>query len=74
MSFSSSKNINNDIFEYDCDQSYTIDGGLNCPFNGTYHGWCSEAEFEQYAESVYDSEGCGDSIPKEKVVVISTEP
>ena len=41
-----------------CDQSYTINGGFGCPYNGTTHGWCSAQEFQAYANNVYALEEC----------------
>ncbi len=42
-----------------CNQSYTIDGGPNCSYNGTTSGWCSESEFNEYANNIYSLEECG---------------
>lgn len=60
LSFTSSENLNNDNFEEYCNESYTINGGPGCQFNGSYDGWCSEAEFNDFANSVYGSNGCSD--------------
>lgn len=42
-----------------CNQSYTINGGAGCSYNGTTHGWCSRAEFDEYANNIYSLEECG---------------
>ena len=41
-----------------CNQTYVINGGANCPYNGATTGWCSEAEFNEYADNVYSLEEC----------------
>lgn len=58
LSFTSSENMKNDNFEDYCNQTYYIDGGPGCIYNGPYHGWCSEAEFDDFANSVYSTDGC----------------
>lgn len=45
-----------------CDQSYTIDGGPGCVYNGTYDGWCSQSEFNEFADDVYASSGCNEGL------------
>ncbi|MBU2920277.1 hypothetical protein KO504_02910 [Winogradskyella psychrotolerans] len=67
LSFTSSDDLNNDNYEEYCNQSYVIDGGPGCIFNGPSYGWCSEAEFEEYAQSVYESEGCEAPVKKKNV-------
>ncbi|MEH1008287.1 hypothetical protein VDP25_11120 [Winogradskyella sp. ECml5-4] len=63
----SSDDLNNDNYEEYCNQSYTINGGPGCPFNGAYHGWCSEAEFDEFAQSVYDFALCEAPVKKKNV-------
>ncbi len=56
-SFNSDDKESNDVDR--CNQSFTIDGGSGCNYNGTTHGWCSQAEFDEYANNVYSLEECG---------------
>ena len=62
VSFTSSENLNNDNFEEYCNETYEIKGGPNCIYNGSYHGWCSEAEFNEFADDVYSTSGCTNTL------------
>jgi len=58
MSFTSSENLINDANEDFCNLTFEIEGGGNCIYNGSYSGWCSEAEFNGFANNVYATEDC----------------
>lgn len=68
LSFASSKNIKNDNLEDFCNETYVINGGAGCIYNGTYPGWCSQEEFEQFANNVYATSGCSRPTSKAKTI------
>lgn len=73
FSFTSNETIDNNEVIFECNQSYTFNGGWGCNYNGTSHGWCSQEEFNAWAATVYrDQPGC--SMPKKSEDVPILEP